>query len=47
MQAQAQAQLNGHGHDAQQINENQPQAEGGQEGFLKRRVYRMDLAPHH
>ena len=44
---QTQAQNNGHGHDAPQMNESQPPADGSQEGFLKRRMFRMDLAPHH
>jgi hypothetical protein len=44
---QTQAQNNGHGNDAPQMNESQPPALGSQEGFLKRRMFRMDLAPHH
>ena len=42
-----QAQSNGLGHDAPQMNESQPPALGSQEGFLKRRMFRMDLAAHH
>jgi hypothetical protein len=40
---QAQAHGNNHG---QQHNQAQP-AEGSQEEFLKRRIYRLDLLPHH
>ena len=47
VQTHAWAQNNGHGHDAPQMNESQPPALGSQEGFLKRRMFRMDLAPHH
>lgn len=35
-----------HSHDAQQLNQNQV-PEGSQEEFLKRRMYRMNLALHH